>query len=203
MQSLHDVQLLHVVALPEKHRILLTVYLPADQTGVHNTPVDQREETPVPVPRGLLIEVEVRGESGDLSVQRLQLGQVIQDRQEGGPDPHPVLILVGPKVLHIDTAHLAQRAPLQGLEVLERPLEVIVERRHLERIVQSKQWATGLNRSPSLLPAGTSPINNLMVGTNLDPAAYPRPIPVVSEETGLCFQTMSRCQKGDSARVHC
>lgn len=38
--TVYDVQLLHVVALSEEYRILLTVYLPADQTRVHNTPVN-------------------------------------------------------------------------------------------------------------------------------------------------------------------
>lgn len=121
-------QLLHVVALSEEHGVLLMIHLPARQTGIHDALVDQREEAPVPVPRGLLVEVEVRRELGDLLVQRLQLSQIIQNRQEGGLDPNTVLILVGRKVLHVGAAHLAQRAPLQGLEILERPLEVIVER---------------------------------------------------------------------------
>jgi len=131
--SFYVIQLLHVVALSEEYRILLIVHLPADQAGVHDKLVDQREETPVAIPRGLLVEVKVRREPGDLLVQRLQLRQVIQDRQEGGLDPDTILILVGREVLHVGTAHLAQRAPLQRLEILERPLEVIVERRHLKR----------------------------------------------------------------------
>lgn len=106
----------------------MTVHLPTHLTGVHDTFVNQRQETPVAVRGRLLVEVEVRREFADLSVQRLQLIQVIQDRQERGLDPDATVVLLGRKVLDVGAAHLSQRAPLQRLEILEWSIEVIAER---------------------------------------------------------------------------
>lgn len=133
--DLYSVQLLHVVALSEKHGVFLIVYLLANQLGIHDTLIYQRQETSVSISQGVFVEVKVWREPGDLPVQRLQFSQVILDRHEGSPDPDAVLILVGIKILLVGTAQLAQRVPvvqLLGLKI-KRPFEVIVTRRHLER----------------------------------------------------------------------
>lgn len=118
----------HVISLSRQYGVLLTIYLSAYRAAVHDALVDQQEEAPVSIPGHLLVVVEVRRELGDLAVQRPQLVQMIQDRQQSGLDPDPVLVLMERKVLRIGAAQLPQRAPLQRLKVLERSVEVIVER---------------------------------------------------------------------------
>jgi len=69
--NLYVMYILHVVALSEKHGVFLMIRLPADQTGIHDALIYQRQETPVSVPWGLFIEIKVRREPGDLFMQRL------------------------------------------------------------------------------------------------------------------------------------
>lgn len=101
------------MSLPEQHRVLLRVQLPANALDAHDTPVDQQEKAPVAVARRALLKVEQRSYPGDLAVQRAQSLETVQHQGQGCPDPLAGLILAagGGKVILAGGAELPKDIP--------------------------------------------------------------------------------------------
>jgi len=161
--NLYNVQLLHVVALSEKHGVFLIVYLPANQLGIHDTLIYQQQETSVPIPRVVFVKVKVWCEPGNLPIQWLQVSQVILDRHESSPNLNAILILVRIKIFLVGTAQLTQCIPLIQLLGLKRSFEVIA-RRHLEWFSerQLEQHSFSLSLSFSVFLYRESFVNQLL-----------------------------------------